>query len=195
MKVILINNYVKKEKISKILSILNLLGQEVRIFRYDWNYADEEKNFDCTILSGSESMLSSRETRDKYKKEIEYVKHAERPILGICFGHQLISSAHGSDVINSGRRYRGYYKTRVLVHDELFQGLDDSEYFWEDHEEIVANLPRGFVQIAQGTTNKFQVIKKRNEPIYGLQFHPEHYNLRYESGLMVITNFLKMCKK
>ena len=120
-------------------------------------------------------------------------ERAECPVLGICYGLQVIASGLGGEVRPSPRREYGYARLSVSAPDSpLFEGLPPQMDVWMSHGDHVTTLPRGFrpTAMTDGVLNAMEDISKR---LYGVQFHPEvaHTPL----GVRIIQNFLfNICK-
>lgn len=190
MKVLLVNNYIKKERIARLESEIKSIASNVKTLSNDTLKASMWRDYEAIILSGSEHMLSLSETEPIFTEEMELVLESDRPILGICFGHQLIAHANGSRVVRMGMEAEGYFVTRILSREKIFKDLSDKEFFWESHSEAVERVPKGFRLIAEGETNSVQAIKSERNDIYGVQFHPEVWDSKREAGRKVLEAFL-----
>lgn len=190
MKVLLVNNYIKKERIARLESEIKSIVSNVEMLSYDTLKASAWRDYEAIILSGSEYMLSLSETEPLFTEEMELVLESDRPILGICFGHQLIAHANGSRVVRMGRETEGYFMTRILSREKIFEDLSDKEFFWESHSEAVESVPNGFRLIAKGETNPVQAIKSERNEVYGVQFHPEVWDSKRGAGRKVLEAFL-----
>ena len=118
------------------------------------------------------------------------------PILGICFGHQIISKELGGSVKKSKHREFGLAKIKKLRDSSLTQnffnknGLND---VWMSHSDQVTKLPKNFETIASSTNSKFCVIQNKLKNFFGIQFHPEVTHTK--NGTKIIKNFLfNICK-
>ena len=114
------------------------------------------------------------------------------PILGICYGQQLIAHTLGGEV--KSPEVREYGKTQIDLDDTcvLFEGIDKKEQSWMSHTDFVATAPNGFKIVA--TTSQCPVAAMADEvnKIYGVQFHPEVEHTPF--GRTMLTNFLfKVC--
>lgn len=112
------------------------------------------------------------------------------PILGICYGMQLICQALGGDVTSGASREYGRARCQVHVHDNLFVDVPDQTNVWMSHADQVTHVSTGFLSLAQTATCPFAAVKHKTLSIYGLQFHPEvsHTTL----GGTILGNFLKL---
>ena len=120
------------------------------------------------------------------------------PILGICYGHQLICKYFGGKVINSKKREFGKAFIKIKKKSKIFQGIykNNKDYqVWMSHGDKVNKLPKNFKIIASTTNAKFAVIANEEKKIYGLQFHPEVIHTL--KGKEILRNFIKkisLCK-
>jgi len=115
------------------------------------------------------------------------------PILGICYGQQLIAHSLGGGVKSPD--VREYGKTQINLDDSciLFEGIEKEQSCWMSHTDFVATAPSGFKIVA--TTEQCPVAAMADEGnmIYGVQFHPEVEHTPF--GRALLTNFLfKVCK-
>jgi GMP synthase (glutamine-hydrolysing) len=110
------------------------------------------------------------------------------PILGICYGMQLISETLGGKVEHCPAREYGRSRLRIERMENLFAGFPHEIDVWMSHGDQVKNLSDDFVPIASTGTCPFAAVAHRTLPVYGLQFHPEvtHTSL----GGTLIHNFL-----
>lgn len=143
------------------------------------------------ILSGSPFSVNAENAPEIDIKEI-----ADRlPILGICYGAQLIAKLYGGVVAKSDKREYGRAQLSIVADSLLTQGLNRQSHVWMSHSDTIKQLPANFQLLA--TTDSIPVAGFVNEtdaphPIYGLQFHPEVYHS--VQGKQIIDNFLvKVC--
>jgi GMP synthase (glutamine-hydrolysing) len=114
------------------------------------------------------------------------------PVLGICYGMQLIADALGSRVQSAPAREYGRAQCRVTAADALFEGVPETIQVWMSHGDQVAQVSEEFLPLAATETCPFAAVKHRRLPIYGLQFHPEVTHTPHGSELL--RNFLtKVC--
>jgi GMP synthase (glutamine-hydrolysing) len=112
------------------------------------------------------------------------------PILGICYGLQLLGKIFGGDVLRSTKREYGSAEF-LPSSDPIFHGLPESTTVWMSHGDKLTKLPDGFEVIGKTSNSEFAGIKKGN--IYGLQFHPEVTHTK--EGKKILKNFLySICK-
>ena len=147
-------------------------------------------SFDGVALSGSPDMLSNPDIQRKYRGEIDAILEARVPLLGVCYGHQLIGLAFGSRIVEDKRHVLEFVRTRVLENDPLFSGLPQSTMLLESRREVVESLPPGFELLARSETSDIAAMKHRELPVYGVQSHPERYSAANPDGFKVIGNFV-----
>jgi GMP synthase (glutamine-hydrolysing) len=117
------------------------------------------------------------------------------PVLGICYGMQLIAHIEGGEVIRTNRREYGRAEMRVLEPKALFAGFTKGEPVttWMSHGDHIEKAPKGYVVTAESNNNPIAGFRHEKRPIYAVQFHPEVAHT--PRGREVISNFLfDICK-
>ncbi len=109
------------------------------------------------------------------------------PILGICYGFQLIVTLLGGTV-SSGKGEYGRTLITILEKDPLFDGWNKEEYVWMSHDDHVSVLPKQLKPLAISENGYIAAFKHVSKPIYGIQFHPEVRHTK--KGLELLRNFL-----
>lgn len=112
------------------------------------------------------------------------------PVLGICYGMNLIAHLHGGTVTRAPRREYGRAEVRVVEPGSLFAGFDSGEPFavWMSHGDQVASLPSRFVRSAISDNSSVVGFHHTDRAIFGVQFHPEVAHT--PRGGEVLNNFL-----
>jgi GMP synthase (glutamine-hydrolysing) len=110
------------------------------------------------------------------------------PVLGICYGIQLLSHLLGGKVIPAQAREYGRKTFTVSNFDDLFHGLNASESVWMSHGDLVEQVPPGFEVIGASDTCPVGAVRNVERRLYGVQFHPEVKHT--PKGLEVLRNFL-----
>jgi GMP synthase (glutamine-hydrolysing) len=96
------------------------------------------------------------------------------PVLGICYGAQLMAQKSGGNVLPSNIREYGRAKlTTVDHHSELLKEISIDTQVWMSHADTIDNIPAEFEIIASTPSVKIAAFKKKGEKMYGIQFHPE----------------------
>ena len=117
------------------------------------------------------------------------------PVLGICYGMQLIAHLEGGAVERAGRREYGRAELRVDRQAPLFAGFDTGEStpVWMSHGDHVDTPPDGYETLASSENTPVAAMRHRARPVYGVQFHPEVAHT--PRGAEIIANFLfGICK-
>ncbi len=115
------------------------------------------------------------------------------PILGICYGMQLVSQIQGGAVGRSDHREYGHTIIEADTECDLFAGTPKKQRVWMSHGDKVDEMPAGFRAVATTEGSPFAAIADEGGKVYGLQFHPEVYHT--EHGTEIIRNFLfRICK-
>lgn len=143
----------------------------------------------AVILTGYKQPLSTYNL-DEMEGLFDFLRETELPVLGICGGHQFIGKAYGSDIVPLGFEEKGFIDVSVVVDDPIFEGLSSpfTVFLW--HELQVEEIPHDFILLGGGTSCPIQVMRHREKPIYGVQFHPEYSSHRYQDGVIIFRNFL-----
>jgi len=118
------------------------------------------------------------------------------PILGICFGHQILSKLNGGKVKQSKHREFGLaniYKKNESLLTKNFFGIKKTKQVWMSHADQVSKLPLNFKIIASSTNSKFAIVENKTKNFFGIQFHPEVTHT--ENGKKLVSNFIFLiCK-
>jgi GMP synthase (glutamine-hydrolysing) len=112
------------------------------------------------------------------------------PILGLCYGHQLLAHVLGGKVVPSSKEY-GKEMFTSIKNSALLQGLSRNEPVWMSHGDSVVNLPPGFEATGKTADCKIAAYANEKRRIYGLQFHPEVQHTIH--GMKILDNFLNLC--
>lgn len=110
------------------------------------------------------------------------------PILGICFGHQLIAHLLGGEVKSSDRREYGKTDVNLAEDSALFKGMERKKQCWMSHTYYVSKVPEGFTVTASSEECPTAAMSNRERNIYGVQFHPEVEHTPF--GKDMLKNFL-----
>jgi GMP synthase (glutamine-hydrolysing) len=143
------------------------------------------------ILSGGPLTVTKKKTP---RLDLAIV-NLQVPILGICYGHQILSKKLGGKVKASKKREFGRVNlksiSKSLITKNFF--IKNKTNVWMSHQDVVSVMPKGFKKIASSSNSKFAVIANEKEKYYGIQFHPEVSHTR--NGKILINNFLfNICK-
>lgn len=116
------------------------------------------------------------------------------PVLGICYGAQLMAHKEGGEVMPSRIREYGRAKlNKVDQHNALFKEIEVDTQVWMSHGDTITKLPKGFEVIASTESINVGAYKVKDEDIYGIQFHPEVTHTVH--GKDILRNFVvHICK-
>lgn len=145
------------------------------------------------ILSGGPASVFAPNA-PKAHPEVFHLKGASGtlPILGICYGMQLLVQAFGGQVQASDKREFGRAQITHEANDPLFQTVSNPMPVWMSHCDRVTELPAGFRSVAQTENSPIAAFCDPLHRIYGLQFHPEVSHT--PEGRTLIKNFLQICQ-
>lgn len=110
------------------------------------------------------------------------------PILGICYGMQLIAERFGGKVKQSRKREFGLASVNILTSSALFKGLKNTETLWMSHGDKLSKVPKGFKVTAKSENSPYAAIEDVKKRIYGVQFHPEVKHSVH--GKKILQNFI-----
>ncbi len=117
----------------------------------------------------------------------------EKPILGICYGMQLLADLFGGQLVRSDKREYGRSQLKIANDGQLLSGVKDKSQVWMSHGDSIIKIPAGFHVIGSTESLDVAAVAHDSRPIYGVQFHPEvHHTVE---GAKIIHNFLfDICK-
>ncbi|MFH1503987.1 MAG: glutamine-hydrolyzing GMP synthase [Candidatus Omnitrophota bacterium] len=136
------------------------------------------------IFSGGPHSVYEKNSPSLRKEILEL----DIPILGICYGMQILVKALKGQVKEAKEREYGRAEMYFDNHKDLFFSLPAKIISWMSHTDKVVKLPKDFYQLAHTLNTKFAAIGNSKKKIYGVQFHPEV--IHTEQGLQIISNFL-----
>ncbi|MCX7990655.1 MAG: glutamine-hydrolyzing GMP synthase [Proteobacteria bacterium] len=115
------------------------------------------------------------------------------PILGICYGMQLITHLLGGKVARAKEREYGFATLKIKEKEDIFSYIIEDEIpVWMSHGDRIEKLPKGFISIAKTSNSPYAGIKNKKGNVFGVQFHPEVYHTPL--GKDIIRAFLyKVC--
>lgn len=169
-----------------------LIGRRVRelntfceIFPYN-KFPDDDKDVIGVILSGSPLSVYQA---DAFHIDLNRIR-GRFPILGICYGAQLISHSYGGKVENAGTREYGRQQLQNVDYAcPLFKGFDERSQVWMSHGDSITRLPRGArLAASTATVANAAFYIPESQPIFGTQFHPEVFHT--QQGALLLRNFV-----
>ncbi len=110
------------------------------------------------------------------------------PVLGICYGIQLLAHHLGGKVTPSSKREYGRATLKAYTSSPLFRGVKAESVVWMSHGDSLEKVPAGFEKIGESDNTPFCAVANVEKKIYGVQFHPEVVHT--EEGVQILHNFL-----
>ena len=142
------------------------------------------------ILSGGPNSVNFKK---RLNPDTEIFK-SSIPVLGICYGMQLIGKEFGGSVVKSVKKEFGHSVFHINNTSPLFKGCKKNESInvWMSHADKLLKAPKNFRVLGESTNSKVAAIENTQKHIYGLQFHPEvtHTSI----GKKILRNFIDICK-
>lgn len=159
------------------------LGVKSEIFPINVS-AEDLKDYKAVILSGGPNNIGEEQRLGFDKRIFELGK----PVLGICYGMQLMSDYFGGVVDSNIVKEYGQNEVTINTTSPIFEGLDEIQKVLMSHGDTVKNVPNGFEIIAK-SGEAIAGIGNNERKLYGFQFHPE-VDLT-ENGMVMFENFLR----
>ncbi len=157
---------------------------EIQPYNYSIEKIEQDNNLGAVILSGGpSSVYTAGAPLCDFK-----IFQLGLPILGICYGLQLIAYALDGEVDPSAQREFGRADLLFKKEELLFKNISTPTKVWMSHGDHLTKLPAGFKKIGYTKNSPIAVIANRSKKIYGLQFHPEVYHT--SQGMEILSNFL-----
>ena len=176
-------------KVKEIQTILFELGMVVSTIsekNFEYNFLQNPQGI---IISGSPKLISERIIEQEITR-FEFLKQVKCPVLGICYGHQIIGLCFGSKSWK-GNAVRQFQRIEQIQPSILMKSIDKFAEFTEDHTEYI-DLPENFDVICRSSTCENEAMQHNSLPIFGVQFHPESSG---KAGRILFENFAEFCKK
>ena len=147
------------------------------------------KKYQGVILSGGPSSVLEAGS----PQPVRTLFNLDKPMLGICYGHQLMAQ-HMGGVVEPGETQE-FGRADMLVDrvEPLFAGLPKKQRVWMSHGDHVSQLPEGFVGLAHSSASPVAAMGNLDRRFFGFQFHPEVMHTKY--GAEILENFVvRVCK-
>lgn len=149
----------------------------------------KDKIFGC-ILTGGPLCLSEELTIASINKNITVLLELKNiPVLGICFGFQIMAASYGGQIQSMKNEDTGLFNIKKIKDSILLENLDNNFQVFQSHKDMVINAPSSFDIIAVDNKNIIQIIENKSEKRWGVQFHPEGLN----DTQIIIKNFINIC--
>jgi GMP synthase (glutamine-hydrolysing) len=170
-----------------ILDCLDKLGAAYickRFLEVGGSSNDKNNRYDKVILSGRRK--NSKENNVINSKIIKYCFGTDIPILGICYGAEIIALTLGGSIYRMSSHVQGTISVTISKPNYLIPDRK-SVSVYENHRYCISKLPENFDSIASSQFCKHEVFSHRKKKIFGIQFHPEKSG---KDGFILLSNFL-----
>ncbi|RMD66243.1 glutamine-hydrolyzing GMP synthase, partial [Candidatus Parcubacteria bacterium] len=141
-------------------------------------------NIKGLIFSGGPASVYEAEAPRVDKELLEL----DKPILGICYGLQLLTYLAGGQVGRAEKKEYGLAELQLAAAHPLFKDIPDNSPVWMSHGDKVLSLPADFRVLARTDNSPLAAIGHNSRPLFGLQFHPEVQHSKF--GKKILANFL-----
>jgi len=177
-----ITNYLKSKSIPFIIeSSIEKIKDIIKI---------KKKSIIGIILSGSSYCLSKQiDMSDINKNLVVLLNFPDIPILGICFGFQIMTVAYGGKIKQMEKKELGIRNINVNGNSRLFENLDKNLNVYVSHNDCLEKLPLNFEILIKDKYNVVQCIHNKKILRWGVQFHPE----ALENTRQILLNFYNIC--
>jgi GMP synthase-like glutamine amidotransferase len=195
MRTLIIDNYIPNspqiEKLYEVIS--NVTVHTVEVKEASTMTAREDfKYFDVIVLSGSQHKLAESGIYESYANEADFIRSTEKPLLGICFGHQLLCMANGESIRSYDKPLEGYYMVHRVEDDDIFSNMGERFLMTQSHQEYIEKVPYDYIKLAESPVCPVEMVRHKILPKYGCQCHPERYDDKHPAGIALLENFFKI---
>ena len=152
-----------------------------------WDEIPEIENVEGFILSGGPESSNIEGNPNIDSK----IFNSGKPILGVCYGMQVLAFQEGGQIVNEGKKEFGHAQIKIESKSSIFADTDINFSVWMSHGDKVVSLPDGYEVIASSDNSPIAAFQNQVKNYYGLQFHPEVTHTQH--GTQIINNFLKSC--
>ncbi|MDR2121057.1 MAG: glutamine-hydrolyzing GMP synthase [Tannerella sp.] len=171
-----------------------LIGRRIRelntyceILPYN-RFPEDDEHIKGVIFSGSSC---STDDSNAFRTDLTAIRK-KYPVLGICYGAQLMANDSGGKVEPATvREYGRAHLSYIDGSDPLLKGVKNGSQVWMSHGDTITQLPASFGIIASTNDVKIAAYRIDGEPTWGVQFHPEVFHT--EDGMHILNNFIHIC--
>jgi len=197
MTILIINNYYKERNLNKanqVCQALRKIGKSKHEIRHFSEITKKsiKDDIEAIVLSGSAAHLQNPDQASMYSAEVEIVRKVDIPIFGICFGHQLVGNAFGSQIHALPQPIRSFISVKIIDPNEIFSSWKKGAglTLCQSHQDCLTNIPEGFIRLAASESCKIEAMKHEKKPIYGVQAHVERATNEHPDGWQILRNFV-----
>jgi len=166
------------------------LGANLKVIRNDDLSIEEIKKLNPQKIIISPGPSTPKEAG----VSVDVIKKIEKPILGVCLGHQSIAYAFGGEIVEAKNLMHGKTSDiEIVLRDNIFKDLPIKFRVTRYHSLVVNqnNLPNNIIPTSYSLDdNEIMSLRVKDKPIFGVQFHPE--SIMSEYGKEIIKNFLEL---
>jgi GMP synthase (glutamine-hydrolysing) len=141
------------------------------------------------VISGAPILITEVDTTP-FLEKFTWLKTTVLPVLGICFGHQMMGLTYGA-LANRQREDRDWQIVEIIHACSLFDRMPTEIEFMEDHCESIS-IPPDFIHVGVSDATVNEAMMHKEKPLYGVQFHPE---VSGNMGAILFENFVNICKQ
>lgn len=188
MNILVIDN--KSHFLDKLTKLISNQKNDIETVEFNKIVFAQTKNYDAVILSGGSKIPIVNHTRE-FTKELQLIKQATIPLLGICLGFELIAYAYGARLKQLKIKEQGIIDMKIVTPDPIFKNIPNLKIF-ESHRWVTENTPEDLIELAR-SDDGVEMFKHKNKLLYGVQFHPEMFPDQ-TTGDEMFFNFLKLVK-
>lgn len=160
--------------------------QVVAMYDFDYSSFSSAQGF---IISGAPILITEKDPAP-FLALFSWLKETDKPVLGICFGHQILGLTYGA-LASRIREDRDWQIVEVLEDCPLFDKLPSEIELMEDHCEAIS-IPANFIHVAVSDACVNEAMMHQTKSLYGVQFHPE---VSGNHGRVIIENFVHICQQ
>lgn len=168
--------------VKDITLCLEKMGQAHDLKKYDEEFL--LSSYQKVILSGRQK--NKKEINSMNSKIIRNCFDNETPLLGICYGAEIIALTFGGSIHRTGLVH-GFNRINIEKPTKLLEKVHCNVY--ESHSYAISHLPENFICVASSSSSKHEIICHNSKRIFGTQFHPEKSG---ECGTELIRNFISL---
>ena len=158
----------------------------VKLFVADKNVANDCQGI---IISGAPILITEVDNQP-YLDQLSWIKEVNIPVLGICFGHQILGLLYEANAARQ-KEDRDWQLIESLENHSILEKLPIEFEMMEDHCESIS-VPRDFKLLAVSDACVNEAMYHKSKPFFGVQFHPE---VSGNQGSIIIENFVNICRK
>ena len=140
------------------------------------------------IISGAPILITEKEP-EPFLALFEWLKTVDIPVLGICFGHQMLGMTFGA-LASRQKEDRDWQTIEILEECPLFSKLGNEIELMEDHCECIS-IPPDFIHVGVSDSCVNEAMMHKSKQLYGVQFHPE---VSGNHGAVILENFVNICE-